>query len=55
MSKRNKRKPLKKVTNVTPAQMKIASEREKRLGDALRANLKRRKVKVKREKIIVAK
>ena len=42
----DKRKPLKKETNVTQAQIKIISERKKRLGDALRENLKRRKAKV---------
>ena len=33
-----------KVTNITEAQGKIIAEREKRLGAALRENLKRRKV-----------
>jgi len=51
----NKCKPAEKRTNVTKAQSKIISEREKRLGDALRENLKRRKDKVRKEKKNVAK
>ncbi|MEE2998824.1 MAG: hypothetical protein VX693_02785 [Pseudomonadota bacterium] len=46
----NKWKPAEKRTNVTQAQSEIISEREKRLGDALRDNLKRRKDKVRKEK-----
>jgi len=33
-----------KITNITEAQGKIIAEREKRLGAALRENLKRRKM-----------
>ena len=46
----NKSKSAEERTNVTQAQSKIISEREKRLGDALRENLKRRKDKVRKEK-----
>jgi len=39
----NKQKHQKQTTNVTAATAKAAAEREKRLSEALRENLKRRK------------
>ena len=45
----NNKKLSQKVTNISQAQRNLISEREKRLGNALRENLKRRKAKLREE------
>jgi len=44
LSMKDNQKKSNKITNITEAQGKIIAEREKRLGAALRENLKRRKM-----------
>jgi hypothetical protein len=40
----NKQKQKNQTTNITEANVKAAAEREKRMAEALRENLKRRKI-----------